>query len=418
MGYMDGSGLNKLNKAKEMDKIAFGDDKKKSIDFNNLEVAFRGKSTQELEQSRWLLRVLGKNWLVNLGATFTPFLLRLNFQWVENLILKTIFKQFVGGTNLLNSQATIEKLHSQNCFTVLDYGAEAKTTEKEYNTTTMEFTRAIEFGSTHEAVSIITVKISAIARFELLEKIQSDKKLSQEENLEKQNIVKRLQSICQKAEEKNIGVFFDAEESWIQKAIDEMVLEMMAVYNKKSCIVYNTYQLYRNDKLEQLKSDFETAKSKGYILGAKLVRGAYLEKEAKYAKEKDLPSVINPTKKATDHEFDAAVQFCLDNYEHIAICCGTHNLKSTQLMAEKIAELKIDKNHPHLLFCQLYGMGDYLSFNLSHNGYKVAKYLPYGTVKEVIPYLIRRARENTSIQGEVGREIQLVSTELKRRKSK
>ena len=221
--------------------------------------------------------------------------------------------------------------------------------------------------------------------------------------------------MCSSAHELGVGVFIDAEESWMQEGIDAIVFEMMEKYNRKKVIVFNTYQLYRHDKLAQLKSDYQVAQSKGYMLGAKIVRGAYMEKERNRAEEKNYPSPIHKDKASVDKDFDEAVRFCVEHYEDLGSCCATHNVKSNMLQAQLIDEKNIQKDHPHLNFCQLYGMSDNITFNIAHAGYNVAKYVPYGPIRDVIPYLIRRAKENTSVTGEMSRELQLISKELKRR---
>jgi proline dehydrogenase len=264
-------------------------------------------------------------------------------------------------------------------------------------------------------VPIISIKITGLVDNEILEKLNRGAKLTPGEEREYEQLKERFETLCEKAYELGVGVFIDAEESWIQKPIDKLALEMMLQYNIDKCIVFNTYQLYRHDKLQQLKDDHSWALSEGIILGAKLVRGAYMEKERERAEEKEYPSPIQATKEATDEDFDKAIKYCIDNYETISSCCASHNLKSNLYQAKLIHEKGLDKSHVHLNFSQLYGMSDYITFNLAEAGYNVAKYVPYGPVKEVIPYLLRRARENTSITGEMSRELSLIDKEIKRR---
>jgi proline dehydrogenase len=230
------------------------------------------------------------------------------------------------------------------------------------------------------------------------------------------NLTKRIDSICHAASQNGISVFFDAEESWIQDTIDYLVNKMMARYNKERAVVFNTFQLYRTDRLQYLMDSFDRAKKEGYILGAKLVRGAYMEKERERAAKMGYPSPIQPNKEATDDAYNAALRFCIDNYERIACCNASHNAKSAQLMAHLISEKGLQKDHPHFHFSQLYGMSDHLTFNLAKEGYRASKYVPYGPVKEMLPYLIRRAEENSSVSGDISRELNLISTEMKRRK--
>lgn len=333
----------------------------------------------------------------------------------EKVVRKTIFWQFCGGTTLLDSQDTINRLYKNGVYSVLDYGAEGKETEEEFNKTMVEIIRAIEFASQNEAVPVVSVKITGLARFDLLDRVSNAANLTQQERKEYKNALKRIDSICHNAASKGISVFIDAEESWIQPAIDHLTNLMMKRYNQERVVVYNTFQLYRKDRLQYLMSSYDQSRKDGYLLGAKLVRGAYMEKERNRAAEKGYPTPIHANKQATDHDFNLAIRFCLDHFEHIALCNATHNLESNYLMARLIEEKKLPKNHPHLNFCQLYGMSDNITFNLAKAGYNVAKYVVYGPVKTVIPYLIRRTQENTSVTGEMSRELALITAEMKRR---
>jgi len=386
------------------------------VDFSNTEIAFSNKSNQELKRAAWLFSMMNKAWLVNAGSSLTMLALKMRVPFVKSIIKKTMFRQFVGGTTLLECQRNIDKLYHHNTLTILDYGAEAKTSEKDFNRTMNETIRAIEFAAKNESVPIVSAKITGLARFDLLASIQNGEPLTKATRREYRNILKRVDSVCFDASEKKVGVFFDAEESWIQFTIDHLVNLMMKRYNKKEVIVYNTFQMYRIDRLQFLFHSFDRANKEGYMLGAKLVRGAYMEKERDRAQEMDYPSPIHPNKEATDDAYNTALRFCVDNYEKIASCNATHNAESCELQANLIAERNIDKKHPHLNFCQLYGMSDHITFNLAHAGYNVAKYVVYGQVKEVIPYLVRRANENKAVTGDMSREYKLIDKELKRRK--
>jgi len=280
-----------------------------------------------------------------------------------------------------------------------------------------ECIRAIDFAFTNESVPVVSAKISGLARFGLLEEIQSGNSLNKETRREYRNVLKRVDAICHVANDRNVGVFFDAEESWIQDTIDHLVNIMMKRYNKGKAIVYNTFQMYRHDRLQYLIDSFDKAKAEGYMLGAKLVRGAYMEKERERAEEMNYESPIQVDKKATDDAYNTALRFCVDNYKKMASCNATHNQDSCLLMAELIASKKIPKDHPHLNFCQLYGMSDHITFNLAVQGYNVAKYLVYGSINDVVPYLIRRAQENSAVSGDMSREYALANKEVKRRAS-
>lgn len=386
------------------------------LDFFNTEIAFSNKSNKELKDTAWLFSMMNKPWLVNMGSKLGLIALKLRLPFTHTIIKNTIFRQFVGGTTLLECSKTIEKLYENKVQTILDYGAEAKTTEAEYNRTMNEFIRAIEFANTHDSVPVVTAKISGLARTGLLESIQKGESLTKETRKEYRSVLKRIDSICHVASEKGVGVFFDAEESWIQSTIDHLVILMMKRYNRGKVIVYNTFQMYRHDRLQFLFDSYDLAMQNGYMLGAKLVRGAYMEKENERALEQGYPTPIQPSKQATDDAYNTALRFCVENYKNLASCNASHNVESTLLQARLIKEGNMPRNHPHLNFCQLYGMSDNITFNLAHGGYNVAKYVPYGQITEVTPYLIRRAQENTAVTGEMSREYDLIAKEVKRRK--
>lgn len=386
------------------------------VDFTNTEIAFAHKSTKNLRKTVWLFSLMNKKWLVDLLSTLGLIALKLRIPFVQTIIKATVFEQFVGGTTLLECQKTIDRLYSNKVQSILDYGAEGKTSEIDFNNTMNECIRAIEFADNNESVPVVSTKITGFARFGLLENIQKGEPFNRETRSEYRNILKRIDAICYTAKERKVAVFFDAEESWIQDSIDHLVEIMMKRYNKEEAIVYNTFQMYRHESLGYLMESFDKAKKYGYVFGAKLVRGAYMEKERKRAQEMSYPSPIHPNKAATDDAFNTAVRFCVDNYKEMASANATHNQESCFFQAKLIHDKGIPKNHNHLNFCQLLGMSDNITFNLAKAGYNVAKYLPYGSVREITPYLIRRANENASVTGDMSREAKLVTTELKRRK--
>ncbi len=389
---------------------------KLQLDFTNTKIAFAQKSDKQLKKMLRLFKLMNKNALVSVGSKLGLLAVKLKLPFAKTAIRHTIFEHFVGGENLLDCQTSIDQLYKSDVLTILDYGAEGKSEEEDLNATAQEFIRAVEFAAANESVPCVVAKITGLVANEILEKLDAQETLNEEEQKQYEKLKDRLHSICSRAKELNVGLFIDAEESWIQDTIDQLVDEMMATYNKDGIIVYNTFQLYRRDKLQFLKDSHEKAKREGYILGAKLVRGAYMEKERKRAAEKNYPSPINESKKATDKMYDDAVRYCVQHYETIASCAATHNEKSIRLQAELIAEKGIDKNHPHLNFCQLYGMSDHFSFNLAAEQFNAAKYVPYGSIEDVVPYLIRRAQENSSVSGEMGRELKIIKEEVKRRK--
>lgn len=386
------------------------------IDFTNTAVAFKHKSNKELKRTALLFRLMSNNLLVDLGSNATLLALKMRLP-IKGMIKKTIFQQFCGGATLEECSKTIRELEQFGVDTVLDYGAEGKHDEAAFDLTVKELTDSIQFASTKDSVPVVTGKITGLMSFDLLAKIASGKPLTQQEKNAQHRAFERLNSLCKIAHEKKVALFIDGEESWIQDPIDEMTLTMMEHYNKDYITVYNTYQLYRHDRLAFLKASFERAKEKGFILGAKLVRGAYMEKERERAKKMGYASPIQPNKEATDADYNAAVEFCVEHYEQIASCVGSHNEYSTRYQIQLMEKAGIPKDHPHLTFSQLYGMSDNLTFNLAKEGYNVSKYVPYGPVGDVVPYLIRRAQENSSVNGEVSRELGLLQQEISRRRS-
>ncbi len=387
-----------------------------NLDFNNTAIAFGNKSDSELKKASWLFGMMNQSWLVNIASKLGLYAVEWDLPFAETVVKNTIFEQFCGGTSLEECKTSIEKLYQTKTLTILDYGAEAKESEADFDNTMNEFIKAITFASQSASVPIVSIKVTGMARFSLLEKIHANETLNEAEIAEYQRAKDRTNQVCLMAKNLGIAVFVDAEETWIQDPIDALTEEMMALYNREKIAVYNTYQMYRHDRLQYLEESYQRAREGNYILGAKLVRGAYMEKERRRAEEMGYESPINPSKEATDKLYNEAVKFVVAHYENIASCCATHNAESTLLQAQLIENKGIAKDHPHLTFCQLYGMSDNLTFNLSHAGYAAGKYLPYGSVKDVIPYLIRRAQENTSVSGDMGREYQHIVKEIARRK--
>ncbi|MBP6183701.1 MAG: proline dehydrogenase family protein [Saprospiraceae bacterium] len=385
-------------------------------DFQDTQIAFSHLTNKEISSSSWLFRLMNKPFLVKVGAPIGLWTVKWNFPFARMIVERTIFRQFVGGSSLLNTIPTIQKLAKLQTLTILDYGVEARESEEDLNRTLRENLRAIEFAADHPNVPVVSTKISGLASNALLEKVQRGDALNDVEEENYRSVIKRVEAIAYTAFEKGVSVFFDAEESWIQDPIDHMVNAMMRRYNKERVVIYNTYQMYRHDRLKFLMQNATEAAAEGWMLGAKIVRGAYMEKERERAKQKGYASPIYPDKQSTDDAYNKALRFLIENYERIGSCNASHNAESNQLMAQWIDELKINRNHPHLNFSQLYGMSDNITFNLAASGYNVAKYVPYGRVEEVIPYLIRRAQENTSVTGEMSRELELISKEQARRK--
>ncbi len=417
MGNMEELGKPVTNSIKKLDELI-----NKSmgqtgpvVDFSNTKIAFSGKTDKELKKTSWIFKMMNSPLMVNVGSKLGLVAVKLRLPFSEYALKETIYSQFVGGTTLLETQKVIDQLYSNKAYTILDFGAEGKETEEDLNNTLNETTRAIDFAAKNQTVPVVSTKITGLASNSLLEKIQTERDLDTEEKSEYRAVLKRVDSLCNYASKKDVKLYFDAEESWMQDSIDHLVNMMMKRYNRHKAIVFNTFQMYRHDRLQFLMDSHDTAKKQGYILGAKLVRGAYMEKERERAQELNYDSPIHPNKAATDDAFNTALKFCLDNYDHIAICNATHNADSNRLFAEAIAKNNLDRQHPHLMFAQLLGMSDNITFNLADAGFFVGKYVPYGPVRDVVPYLIRRAQENSAVTGDMSREFALVSEEMNRR---
>lgn len=385
------------------------------VSFQNTEIAFRGKTDNDLKRAYWLFKIIGYSGLMQVGKVMTQVGLGLRLP-IRGLIRSTIFKQFCGGETIAESRKTAEQLDQYNVGTILDYSVEGQEDQYSMDVTTSEILATIRAAQHDNNIPFCVFKTSGIAPTSILRKLSNNEKLTAKEQEQLNLVEARFEQICTAADLADTPVFIDAEESWIQPAIDRFATNMMERHNKKKAVVYNTIQLYRKDRLAYLKSSYEAAKAGGYFLGEKLVRGAYMEKERERAEEKGYPSPIHDTKADTDRDFNAAVEFCIRNRDVISFCAGTHNEESSLLLTKLMAELNIAPDDKQVYFAQLYGMSDHISFNLSANGYRVAKYVPYGPVRKVLPYLIRRAEENTSAKGQSSRELQLISRELERRK--
>jgi proline dehydrogenase len=382
------------------------------ISFDNTENAFKAKSNSELRRSYWLFKLISNPLLVKSGATFGPLALNLGF---KGLIKGTIFKQFVGGENIHDCNKTIQELGDYNIGTILDYSVEGKESEKDFDNCLHETLDTIKKAKGEKNIPFCVFKVTGLARFDLLQKVSASDKLTEAEQTEWLRVKNRVKEICGLAHQNDQCIFIDAEESWIQQAIDDLADENMATFNKTKAIVYNTYQMYRSDRLEFLKKSIQKGKSEAYHIGAKLVRGAYMEKERKRAAEMNYPSPIQPNKEKSDEDYNAALKLCIENIDVMGLCAGTHNEKSSLFLVELMKEKNISSSDKRIYFSQLLGMSDHISYNLSLTGYNVAKYVPYGPLKDVMPYLIRRAQENTSVKGQTGRELNLIIKEKKRR---
>jgi proline dehydrogenase len=389
------------------------------LSFENTAIAFKGKDDAALRRSYWLFKLIGNPSMVRIGGTLTNFALGIGFP-IGWLIKNNIFAQFCGGETVEECKAASARLAEYGIGTILDYSVEGKEKESDFDATAEEIIRTIDAAKGNPHIPFCVFKVTGIARFELLER-QNEvvrgtlTQLTEKDQAEWSRVVQRVLHICQAAYDADQRIFIDAEDSWIQDAIDQLCHDMMEKFNHQAPIVYNTVQLYRHDRLEFLKKAHAWAKDKGLHYAVKLVRGAYMEKEGKRAAEMGYQNPIQPSKEATDRDFNAGVKYCLDNLQDMALCCGSHNEESSMLLAQWMEERGIVKNDNRVAFAQLFGMSDHISYNLADAGYNVVKYLPYGPIKEVMPYLLRRAQENTSVKGQTSRELGLILKERKRR---
>jgi proline dehydrogenase len=389
------------------------------LSFENTAIAFKGKDDAALRRSFWLFKLIGNPSMVKIGGTLTNFALGIGFP-IGWLIKNNIFAQFCGGETVEECKAASARLAEYGIGTILDYSVEGKEKESDFDATAEEIIRTIDAAKGNPHIPFCVFKVTGVARFELLER-QNEvvrgtlTQLTEKDQAEWSRVVQRVLNICQAAYDADQRIFIDAEDSWIQDAIDQLCHDMMEKFNHQMPIVYNTVQLYRHDRLAFLKSAHERARAKGLHYAVKLVRGAYMEKEGKRAAEMGYQNPIQPSKEATDRDFNAGVKYCLDNLQDMALCCGSHNEESSMLLAQWMEERGIVKNDNRVAFAQLFGMSDHISYNLADAGYNVVKYLPYGPIKEVMPYLLRRAQENTSVKGQTSRELGLILKERKRR---
>ncbi len=386
------------------------------INFQDTSIAFEHISNRDLKRTYYIFALMNVNWLVKIGTFFIKLCLKLGLP-VKKIIKNTIFRQFCGGENIKECNKTIDALSEFNVGTILDYSVEGEDNEEDFDKTRDEIIRTIEVAAGNkDKVPFSVFKVSGIGSVDLLEKKQlGEDPLSAEEARAFEAIRGRVMQISSEAARLNVRLFFDAEESWIQDVIDELCYEMMEQFNRDQVIIYNTYQLYRYDMLDNLRAVVEIAVDKGYKVGGKLVRGAYIERERIRARENEYKDPINKTKQETDELYDAAVDFSLKHLDTVSICLGTHNEESCLKCVKTMERMEIDHKDERIFFAQLLGMSDNISFNLAKNGYNVAKYVPYGPVQAVMPYLFRRAAENTSIAGQSSREYILIKKELNRR---
>ncbi|NER16464.1 proline dehydrogenase family protein [Spongiivirga citrea] len=383
--------------------------------FENTKNAFALKSDSELERAYFLFKLIGNEPLVKIGTAVTNFALKAHLP-VEGLIRATVFDHFCGGVNESDCLPKIDRMYTKGIQTILDYSVEGKENEEDFDAAMNKKISLIDFANNKEEIPFAVMKPTALGRFEIWQKVTEKVDLTAEEQAEWERTQKRIDAICKAAHNANVGLLIDAEESWMQDASDDLVEEMMRRYNKNSCIIYNTLQCYRWDRLDYMKQLHQKGQAEGFIVGMKIVRGAYMEKENDRAEEKGYATPICKDKATTDKNFNSCMRYILDNLSEISLFVGTHNEESTLLCLQLMEELNIEKNVHSVWFGQLYGMSDQITYNLAQEGYNTIKLIPFGPVKEVMPYLIRRAEENTSVAGQTSRELELLKNERKRRK--
>ena len=388
---------------------------KLDISFEDTETAFAYKSTAALQKANFIFSLVNHPWISALATGFVKFAFKARLP-VEGIIKQTAFDHFCGGESIEKSEAVIKRLGEYGVGTILDYSVEGEKSEAGFDATMQELLRTIDKARQSDNIPFCVFKVTGLASAELLEKISRGEALTVDESSAFDRVKVRVNSICNKAYDCGVPVLIDAEETWIQDPIDQLADEMMARYNKTSAIIYNTYQMYRVDAMDNLRHDHHQATVEGHFLGAKLVRGAYMEKERDRAEKQDYTSPIHPDKEATDEAFNDALEFCLAHLDRVSVMCGSHNEFSNALLARRMGEKGLSPKDRHIWFAQLYGMSDNISFTLAKQGYNVVKYVPYGPVRAVMPYLLRRAQENTSVAGQSGRELTLIRKELKRRR--
>ena len=386
--------------------------------FDDTRVAFASKSDAQLRKVYTLFAAMNNGSLVKTGSGLMQVALKWNLPGTKFLIKHSIFEQFCGGETIAECRPVTAELGKYNIGTILDYSVEGEGSDRSYDHTRNEILATIDEAHRSKLIPFSVFKVTGVANVAILEKIQAGQFLTAAEEAAHNRAIARVEALCARAHQHGVRLFVDAEESWFQHTIDLLAYDMMAKYNRESAIVWNTYQLYRHDRFDALKAAHDTAAEAGYYLGAKLVRGAYMEKEARVANQRGYPNPINSTKQATDDLYDESLRYCVQHIDRISLCAGTHNEASSLLLTQLMQQAGLAPNDPRAWFAQLYGMSDNLTYNLANAGYNTAKYLPYGPVAAVMPYLLRRAAENTAIAGQSSRELLLIQKEIRRRKSR
>ncbi|GGF19844.1 proline dehydrogenase family protein [Echinicola rosea] len=389
---------------------------KPNISFENTEIAFASRTDVELRKMYLFFAVMDKNWAVSIGTNLSAIAFKLRLP-VKGIMKKTIFGHFCGGESVEDCAKSIKELQEFGIGTILDYSVEGTGTEKSYDFTRDEILRTIKRSAGASEIPFSVFKVTGLGSYKIMTKVQAGEKLSAKEQEAFERLKDRVDTLCKAAYENDVRIMIDGEESWFQDVIDDMAYEAMEKYNKEKAIVYNTFQMYRKDMLGLLIKAHEEAELKGYHVGAKLVRGAYMEKERDRAEDRGYPSPIHDTKEDTDNAYNDALKFSMENKDRIYLVSGSHNELSNIILTELMNLHGVEANDKRVFFSQLYGMSDNISYNLAFAGYNVAKYVPYGPVESVMPYLYRRASENTSVAGQSSREFELIKNEMARRAS-
>lgn len=386
--------------------------------FNNTQIAFADRSDAQLRKAYWMFKAIEQPAITNIGISALNFTVKNNFPFVTGIVRNTLFEQFCGGETREESMKVVKQMFKRHVGSIFDYAIEGKAEEALFDQTCEEIKQNIKFAEGNPAIPFVVFKPTGFGRIEIYEEVGRGTVLTNSQKEEWERVVKRYEEVCQMAFDRNVVLMIDAEETWMQDATDELVNQMMARFNKEKPLIWNTIQMYRTGRMEYLAADLQRAKEKGYYLGYKFVRGAYMEKERERAAAMNYPDPIQPNKQASDDNYNAAIDFVLKNLDRVSAFFGTHNEKSTELVMNHMQEKGLTNDHPQIHFGQLYGMSDNITYFLGAEKYNVCKYLPYGPVKDVVPYLTRRAQENTSVAGQTGRELSLIDRELKRRQKK
>lgn len=386
--------------------------------FDNTKIAFADKTDAQLKKAYWMFKAIEQPILTKVGISTLNFTVQNNFPFVTNIVRNTLFEQFCGGETREESMKVVKQMFKHHVGSIFDYAIEGKAEEKVFDDTCAEIKQNIKFAEGNPAIPFVVFKPTGFGRIEIYEEIGKKVELTSSQKEEWSRVVNRYEEVCQMAFDRNVVLMIDAEETWMQDSTDDLVNRMMEKFNKEKAIIWNTVQMYRTGRLEYLAKDLQNATAKNYFLGYKFVRGAYMEKERKRAEEMNYPDPIQPTKQASDDNYNASIDFVLQNLDRVSAFFGTHNEKSTELVMNKMEKMSLAHDHPQIHFGQLYGMSDNITYYLGAEKYNVCKYLPYGPVKDVVPYLTRRAQENTSVAGQTGRELGLIQKELDRRKGK